>query len=136
VPSVVSAAYVSLLAVDAGWCTLLRSCPEAAMVPAEDECGVASGGGSTVWSAIPGAGDRIPGAGIWVPGAEGRVSEAGTETVPLGTECRHLPREVVVLLQKCGVVGGGGPTLASAGWGATSEMRSSKRSAASKLHSC
>jgi hypothetical protein len=31
---------------------------------------------------------------------------------------------------------GGGPTLASAGWDAISEMRSAQRAAASKLHSC
>jgi hypothetical protein len=76
------------------------------MVPADGGCGVASGGGSAVWSAIPGAGVRIPGAGTRVPGAEGTVPEAGAETVLLGAECRHLAEEVVDLLQKCGVVGG------------------------------
>jgi hypothetical protein len=58
-----------------------------------------SEGGSSVWSAIPGAGVRIP-------GAEGRVPEAGAETVLLGAECCHLVREVIDLLQKCDVVGG------------------------------
>jgi hypothetical protein len=107
------------------------------MVPAEGGCGVSSGGGSDVWSAIPGAGVRIPGAGKSVPGAEGRGPEAGAETVLLGSEYRHLAREVIDLLRKCGVVGGGGgPTLASAGWVATSEMRSAQRAAASKLRSC
>jgi hypothetical protein len=95
---VVSAASVVLLVVGAGGRTLLRSCPEAAMVPAEGGCGVASGGGSAVWSAIPGAGVWMPGAGSRVPGAVGRVL--------LSAECRHLAREVVDLLQKCGVVGG------------------------------
>jgi hypothetical protein len=74
VPPVVSAASVSLLVVGAGWRTLLRFCPEAAMVPAEGGCGVASGGGSAVWSAIPGARVRIPGAGTRIPGAEGRIT--------------------------------------------------------------
>jgi hypothetical protein len=35
----------------------------------------------------------------------GRIPEAGAETVLLGAECRLLAREVVDLLQKCGVVG-------------------------------
>jgi hypothetical protein len=95
-----------LLAVLAGRGTLLRSVSEAALVPAEGGYGVATGGGSSVWSAIPGAGVRIPGAGTRVAGAEGRVPEAGAETVLLGAECRHLAREFVDLLQKCGVVGG------------------------------
>jgi hypothetical protein len=86
--------------------TLLRSCPEAAMIPAEGGCGVASGGVSAVWSAIPGPGVRIPGAGTRVPGPEGRVLEAGVEMVLFGAECRELAREVVDLLQKCDVVGG------------------------------
>jgi hypothetical protein len=102
VPRVVSAASVFLLVVGAGWRALLRSCPEAAMVPAEGGCGVASGEGSAVWWAIPGAGVPIPGAGTRVPGAEGRVPEADAETVHLGAECRHMAREVVDLLQKCG----------------------------------
>jgi hypothetical protein len=101
----VSAASVSLLMVGAGWRTLLRSCSEAVMVPAEGGCGVASGGGSAVWSAIPGAGVRMPCAGTRVPGAEGRVLWAGPETVLPGAECRHLAGEVVDLLQKCGVGG-------------------------------
>jgi hypothetical protein len=135
VPPVMSAASVSLLVVGAGWSTLLRSCPETAMVPAEGGCGVASGGGSAVWSAIPGAGARIRGAGTRVLGAEGRVPEAGSEAVLLGAECHHLAGVVLELVQKCGV-DGGGPTLPSAGWGATFEMRSVQQAAASKLHSC
>jgi hypothetical protein len=102
-----------LLAVGAGLGTLLRSGSEAAMVPAEGGCGVASGRGSAVWSAIPGAGVWIPGAGTRVPGAVGRVPEAGAETVLLGAECRHLAGEVVDLLQKCGV----------GGWTSASERR-------------
>jgi hypothetical protein len=93
------AASVSLLVVGAGWRTLLRTCPEAVMVPAEGGSGVASRGGSAVWSAIPGAGAGIS-------GAEGRVPEAGAEVVLLGVESRHLAGEVLDLLQKCGVVGG------------------------------
>jgi hypothetical protein len=100
-----SVASVSLLVVGAGWSTLLLSCPEAAMVPAEGGCGVASGRGSAVWSAISGAGAGIFGAGTSVSGAEGRVPEAGAEAVLLGAECRHLAGEVPDLLQKCGVVG-------------------------------
>jgi hypothetical protein len=103
---VISAVSVSLLVVGAGWRTLLRSCHEAVMVPAEGGCGVASGGGSAVWLAFPGAGAGISGAGTRVPGAEERVPEAGAEAVLLGAECRHLEGEVLDLLQKCGVVGG------------------------------
>jgi hypothetical protein len=95
-----------LLAVGAGRGTLLPSGSKAAMVPAEGRCGVAAVGGSAVWLAIPGARARIVGAGTRVPGAEGRVPEVGAETVLLGVECHHLAREVVDLLQKCGVVGG------------------------------
>jgi hypothetical protein len=113
-----AAASVSLLVVGAGRSTLLRSGSQAAMVPAEGGCGVASGGGSAVRSAIPGTGARISGAGTRVPGAEGKVPEAGAEAVLLGAECRHVAEEVLDLLQKCGVVGGGS-TLASAGWVAT-----------------
>jgi hypothetical protein len=104
VPPVMSAASVSLLVVGTGWSTLLRSCPEASMVPAEGGCDVASGGRSAVCSAIPGAG--ISGARTRVPGAERRVPEAGAEVVLLGAECRRLAREVVDLLQKCGVFRG------------------------------
>jgi hypothetical protein len=63
------------------------------------------GRGTSVWSAIPGAGVWIPRAGTRVPGAVGKVPEDGVETVLLGAECRHLAREVVDLLQMCGVVG-------------------------------
>jgi hypothetical protein len=106
VPPVVFSASVSLLLVGAGWRTLLRSCPEAAIVLAEDGCGVTSGGGSAVWWAIPGTAVRIPGSGSRVPGAGGSVPEGGAETVLLGAECHHLTREVFDLLQKCGVFGG------------------------------
>jgi hypothetical protein len=105
------------------------------VLAAEIGYGVALGGGSAVWSKIPGAGAGISDAGTRVPGAEGRVPEAGAETVLLGAECRHLAGEVVDLLQKCGVVGGG-TMLASAGYSAISEMRSAQRAEASKLHSC
>jgi hypothetical protein len=106
-----SAESVSLLVLGAGWNTLLYSCPEAAMIAAECGCGVASGGESAVWTAIPGAG--IFGGGTRVPGVEGRVPEAGAEAVLLGAECRHLAGEVLDLLQKCGV---GGWTNASQRW--------------------
>jgi hypothetical protein len=91
VPPVVSAASVCLLVVGAGRRTLLRSCSEAAMVPTEDGCGVASGGVSAVWSAIPGSGRLVlePGS-LKVRGG-----------VLLGAECRHLAGEVVNHLQKC-----------------------------------
>jgi hypothetical protein len=56
VPTVMSAVSINLLVVGAGWRTLLRSFPEPAMVPAQGRCDVVSGGGSAVWSAIPGAG--------------------------------------------------------------------------------
>jgi hypothetical protein len=48
-----SAASVSGLVVGAVWITLLRYYPEATLVPAEGGCGVAPGGGSVVWPAIP-----------------------------------------------------------------------------------
>jgi hypothetical protein len=133
-PPVMSAASVSLLMVGAGWHTLLRSGPEAAMVPAEGGCGVGSGGGSAVWSAIPGAGAGISGAGTRIPGAEGRIPEAGAEVVQLGLSAATW-RERSSISCRSVVLLGGGPTLASAGWGATSKMRSSQRAAASKLHS-
>jgi hypothetical protein len=106
VPPVMSAASVSLLVVGVGRSTLLRCDSEAAMVPAEGGCGVASGKGSAVRSAIPGAGARIYDAGARVPGGEGSVPEAGAEAVLLGAECHHLSGEVLDLLQKCGIVGG------------------------------
>jgi hypothetical protein len=73
-----SAASVSLLVVGAGWSTILRSCPETAMVPAGGGCGVASGGGSAVWSAIPGAGARISGAGTRVLGGSLKLLRVGS----------------------------------------------------------
>jgi hypothetical protein len=127
VPPVMSAASVFLLVVGTGRSTLLRSGSEAAMVPAEDGCGVASGGGSAVRSAIPGAAAGISGAGTRVPRAEGRrscsVLSASTWQERSSISCRSA-------------VLGGGLTLASASWGATSQMRSAQRAAASELHSC
>jgi hypothetical protein len=79
----ISAQSVSLLVVGAGRNTLLSSGSEAAMVLAEDVCGVNPGGGSAVRSAIPVAGAGISGAGI-------RVSGAGAESVLLGAECRQF----------------------------------------------
>jgi hypothetical protein len=99
------------------------------MVPAGGGC-VISGGGSAGRTAIPEAEAGILGAGSWVSGAEARVPEAGAKAALLGTECSHLAGEVLDPLQKCGVVRGG-PTLASAGCGATSGMRSALRAAAS-----
>jgi hypothetical protein len=93
----------------------LRSGSEAAMVPAEGGCGVASGGGSAIRATVPGAGAVISGAGARVPGAERRDPESGVEVVLLGAGCRHLAGEVLDRLKKCGVVWGVGPTLASAG---------------------
>jgi hypothetical protein len=106
VPPVMSVASVSLLVVGAGWSTLLRSCPEAAMVPAEGGCCVALGRECAVCSAIPVAAAGNSSAGPRVPGAEGRVPEAGAKAVLLGAECRRLAGEVLDFLQKCGVVGG------------------------------
>jgi hypothetical protein len=97
VPPVMSAASISLLVVGAGRSTLMRPGSEAAMVPTEG-CGVSSRGGSAVRSVIPGAGP-------WISGAGTRVPEAGAVAVVLGAECRHLAREVLDLLQNCGVVG-------------------------------
>jgi hypothetical protein len=42
---------------------------------------------------------------VGVSGPERRVPEGGEEAVLLGAECRHLPREVLDLLLKCGVRG-------------------------------
>jgi hypothetical protein len=102
-----SAMSVSLLLVGAGRGTLWRSGPETAMVLTVGGCVVASGGGSAVLVAVPGAGAGITGAGARVPVAERRVSKTGAEAVLLGAECRHLAGEVIDLLQKCGVVEGG-----------------------------
>jgi hypothetical protein len=75
--------------------------------------GVASGGRSATWAAVPGdragftaAGARIPGAGTGVPGAEERVPESGAKAVVFSGECCHLAGEVLNLLQKCGFVRG------------------------------
>jgi hypothetical protein len=85
---VMSAALVSMLVVGAGWCTLLCSGTELAVVPAEGGGCVASVWGSAGlgpgWGS--GAGAGISGTGVGVSVAEGRVLEAGTEVGPLGTE--------------------------------------------------
>jgi hypothetical protein len=75
------------------------------MVPTEGGCGVASGGGSAVRAAVPGAGAWIYVAGARVSGAEGRFPETGAEVVLLGAECCYLAGEVLDLLQMCDVVG-------------------------------
>jgi hypothetical protein len=66
---------------------------EAAMVPAEDECSIISGGDSAARTAVPGAVAGIPG--------------AGAKAVLLGADCCQLAGEVLDPLQKYGVVGGG-----------------------------
>jgi hypothetical protein len=53
VPPLMLAALVSLLAIAAGWSTLLPSGSEAALVPAECGCSVISGGGSDSRTAVP-----------------------------------------------------------------------------------
>jgi hypothetical protein len=106
VPLIMSAVLVSLLVVGTEWCTLLFSGSETAVVPLEGGCCVISGGGSAVLAAVPGAKEGISGAGVGVSGVEGRVPKAGTEVIPLGAECRHLPGEVLYLLLRCSAVGG------------------------------
>jgi hypothetical protein len=83
------------------------------MVPAGGGFGVASGGESVTWAAVPGdragitgAGARVPGPGRRVAGAGARVPEAGAKAVPFSGECCHLAGEVLYSLQKSGAVGG------------------------------
>jgi hypothetical protein len=128
VPPVVSAASVSLLVVGAGWRNLLRSCPEAAMVPAEGGCSVAPGGDLLFGRRFLGTGSGYL---VLVQGSLELVRRWCCLALSAATwrERSSISCRSVVLL-------GVGPTLASGGWDATSEMRSAQRAAASKLHSC
>jgi hypothetical protein len=86
VPSVMSVALVSLLVVGAGWCTLLCSGSETAVVSAEGGCYVISGGGSAVLVAVPVARVGISSAGAGILGTGVGVPGAGTEAVLFSAE--------------------------------------------------
>jgi hypothetical protein len=84
--------------------------------------------------AIPGAGVRTPCAGTRDPGAEGvSLKLIRRRSCSVLSAANWRERSSIFCRS---VLLGGGPTLAGAGWGATSEMRSAQRAAASKLHSC
>jgi hypothetical protein len=132
VPPVMSAALVSLLVVVAGRRALLRFVPEVAVVPAEGVFSVVSGGGSAALAAVPRARTGISGVTVEISLVGGKVPETFAVAVFLGAERRHLTGELRYLLLNFSCVGVGA-TLASVGRGATSEMRSAQRAAASKL---
>ena len=105
-PPVVSAVLVSLLAVGAGWSTVLCPSAEAVVVPAETGCGVALGGGSAAGPAVVEGGVETPGTGASVSQQVVGLPEAVAEEVLSGAECSHLAGEFSDLLPKCADVRG------------------------------
>jgi hypothetical protein len=129
VPPVMPATLVSLLVVGAGWCALLRCGSETVVVPAEGGCFVISGGGSAVLAAVPrcragisSAGAGVSGTEVGVSVAEGRVPNAGAKVVSALSDATCLLRSSISCLSDALL--GVGATLATAGWGVTSEMHS------------
>jgi hypothetical protein len=94
VPPVMSAALVSLLVVVAGRCALLRSVPEAAVVPTQGGFSVVSGGGSTALAAVPRARTGISGVIVEVSLVGGKVPEVFAGVVYI---LHKICREFIVL---------------------------------------